>query len=229
MPQFHGREHLNINVWLKALKSGNRNSIIAFDNRMWGISTANDPEVGVELQAAFDFLDPKDILVHNEVIISGLNLFEELFGYRASYFVPPNGPLSSKLETTCSKEGIRLLSVPKLQVEPLGNGRTRKRFHWLGKRSSSGLTYLTRNCFFEPGQSGKDWTDSCLSDIKTAFNWNKPAVISSHRVNYIGALSKNNRDDGLFQLALLLQQVIKSWPDVEFITTAELNTIMNDV
>lgn len=228
VPQFHGREHLNINVWLRALKSKNRTATIAFDNRMWGISTSKDPEIGVELQAAFDFIDPKDIAAHNEVIISGLKLFEELFHYRASYFVPPNGPISSKLESTCSKEGIRLLSVPKLQIEPLGNYRTRKRFHWLGKRSSSGLTYLTRNCFFEPGQPGKNWTDSCLCDIKTAFSWHKPAVISSHRVNYIGALSKKNRDNGLNQLALLLKKVIRIWPDVEFITTDELGTIMNN-
>ena len=75
----------------------------------------------------------------------------------------------------------------------------------------SGLTYLTRNCFFEPVQSGKDWVDSCLNEISFAFRWNKPAIISSHRLNYIGALYKENRENGLTKLGSLLKQIMKNF------------------
>jgi hypothetical protein len=181
----------------------------------------------VEFQAAFDFINLTDLEYHREVIISGLNLFEKLFGYRATYFVPPNGPFSSALESICSTEGINYLSASKIQVEPLGQGRTVKRYHWLGQHNKTGLTYLTRNCFFEPSQPGRDWVDSCFNEISTAFRWHKPAIISSHRVNYIGALYKQNRENGLTQLALLLKKIMKTWPDAEFITSAELGEIIN--
>jgi hypothetical protein len=228
VPQFHGREHLNVNVWMRALKARHEKAMITFNHGMWGISTANNPEIKVEFQAAFDYINTFDLNYHKEVIVSGLNLFEKLFGYRAVYFVPPNGPFSSKLETVCLNEGIKFLSVPKIQVEPLGQGRTGKRLHWLGQKDKSGLTFVTRNCFFEPGHPGKDWADSCLSEISAAFRFQKPAVVSSHRVNYIGALHKHNRENGLAQLSILLNQIMKHWPDAEFITSAELGEFIKN-
>ena len=228
IPQFHGREHLNVKVWLRALAGGNRKAKLAFDSGMWGITTSNDPEIKVEFQAAFDFIDADDLKYHEEVIVSGLGLFEKLFGYRATYFVPPNGSFSSKLEKTCSSNGINLLAVSKMHSEPLGNGKNGRKINWTGKKSRSGITYLIRNCFFEPGQPGRDWVDSCINDISIAYRWHKPAVISSHRVNYIGALYKHNRDNGLKQLGLLLKQTMKNWPDTEFVTTAELGEIMRN-
>lgn len=226
VPQFHGREHLNVKVWMRALKNGNQKALIAFRHKVWGISTSNDPEIGVEFQAAFDFTEPSDIEYHRQVIISGLNLFEGLFGYRASCIVPPNGPFSSKLETLCFDQGIRSLSVPRIQREPIGNRKTRIRVHWLGKKGKSGLRYFTRNCFFEPGQYGIDWIDRCLYEIETAFRWNKPAIISSHRVNYIGTHARENRESGLRQLGTLLKKIVTTWPEVEFITSAELSEMI---
>ena len=228
VPQFHGREHLNVRAWMRALQQGHPKVLTAFDNRMWGISTADDPGIGLELQAAFDFNDPTDLPYHHEVLKSGLDLFEELFAYRASYFVPSNGVYSSTLEPVCSGEGIKLLFVSKVHTEPLGHGKQRKRLHWLVQKNKAGITFLTRNCFFEPVHPGRDWVDTCLFDISTAFRWHKPAIISTHRVNYIGALYKQNRDNGLKQLELLLKRIMSIWPDVKFITSAELGEIIEN-
>jgi len=228
MPQFHGREHLNVPVWMRALKNGNSIARTGFDNKFWGMTTRNDPTVGVEFQAAFDFIDPDDISEHRTVISDGLDIFKRLFGYNASYFAPPNGPLSSSLEPLLSERGIKYLSMPRIQEEPIGYGRTVKRLHWMGKKGRSGLTITTRNCFFEPVVPGKNWTDLCLADISTAFRWSKPAIISSHRVNYIGGLSEANRKNGLDRLGDLLKRIIKRWPEAEFITSAELGDIICD-
>ncbi len=226
VPQFHGREHLNVRAWLRALNTRHAKTILAFNNNMWGLSTSEDPNIKIELQAAFDFVDPDDISYQIEIIKTGLDLFETIFGYRATFFVPPNGPFSSKLENTCTEKGIKYLSTSKIQSEPMGYGRMKRRIHWIGQKSKSGLIYLTRNCFFEPSQPGKDWIDSCLREISTAFRWNKPAVISTHRVNYIGALHKENRDNGLRQLKTLLNKIMNTWPETEFVTSAELGEII---
>jgi len=117
--------------------------------------------------------------------------------------------------------------MPKIQSEPVGGGKIKKRIHWLGKRLHSNLTVLTRNCFFEPSQPGKDWIDTCLSDISISFKWHKPAIISSHRVNFIGALSVRNRENGLFQLRSLLKTIMTNWPETEFITSEELGKLIH--
>ena len=54
----------------------------------------------------------------------------------------------------------------------------------------------------------------------------KPAIISSHRVNYIGSLEPSNRSHGLHQLKKLLKQIVNKWNDVEFMTSAELGELM---
>lgn len=228
VPQFHGREHLNVKAWMRALQQGHPEVQSAFDNRMWGISTAADPTIGLELQAAFDYNDPGDLDYHREVLKTGLDLFEELFGYRATYFVPANGTYSSTLEPVCSDGGIRFLFVSRFHREPVGHGKHRKKLHWLGQHNSAGITFLTRNCFFEPVQTGRDWVDSCLFDISTAFRWHKPAIISSHRVNYIGALYRENRENGLKQLEALINRIMKRWPDSKFLTSAELGEIIEN-
>ena len=110
----------------------------------------------------------------------------------------------------------------------MGDGLFRRRLHWLGERDKSGVRYITRNCFFEPSLRTKDWVDHCLKEIETAFQWRKPAVISTHRVNYIGAHYPENREHGIQELKRLLASILKSWPDVEFLSSNQLGHLMSD-
>jgi len=224
VPQFHGREHLNVQVWLKALQNNDQHTRLAFDYGIWGFNTKLAS--GVSFQAAFDLDQPNEIEYQKDVITSGLELFEKLHDFKASVFVPPNGPFNEILEETAYNNGIRFMSAAKIHLEPQGNRQFKKRFHYLGQKNKYDQRYITRNCFFEPSLSGKDWVDSCLNDIQIAFRWHKPAVVSSHRVNYIGALDTSNRDKGLDQLKQLLQTIVKRWPEVEFMTSAELGQLM---
>lgn len=220
VPQFHGREHLNVQVWMDALRNNDRDTLIAFKHGCWGFN--NRHHNSISYQAAFDIDESSELGYQKEVIISGLQLFEELFGYKASYFVPPNGPLNRALEKTAADSGIKYLFSSKIHREPIGNGRYKKRLRIPGQQNTNGQIYMNRNCFFEPSQEGKDWVASCLNDISIAFRWHKPAVISTHRVNYIGALEPENRDKGLLELIKLLRQILKLWPNVVFMTSAEL-------
>ena len=195
VPQFHGREHLNVLAWMRALQNGDRQTHLAFNEGLWGFVPDSKLNPGIDYQSAFLLSDPADIDYQKEVIIEGLELFEKLFGYKAEYFVPPNGFINNQLNNILAESGIKLRSTAKLQRESLGGGKIKKSFHWLGQKDKSGLLYVSRNCFFEPSQSGKDWVNECLYEISTAFRWHKPAIISTHRVNYIGSLNPLNRSD----------------------------------
>ena len=54
------------------------------------------------------------------------------------------------------------------------------------------------------------------------FFWNKPAIICTHRLNYVGYLDNGNRDNNLILLELLLSKIKKKWPNVEFMSSNEL-------
>ncbi len=227
VPQFHGREHLNVAAWMRALQRNETQTRLGFDYGMWGFNKPNP--YGVSYQAAFDLESVEDLETQRDAIVTGLELFGNLHGYKAEFFVPPNGPINNSLERAAADNGVRFMSAAKIQREALGDGKTRKRFHWLGQRNKYGQTYLTRNCFFEPSDESKDWADSCLLEIETAFSWKKPAVISSHRVNYVGGLSPENRSRGLRNLKSLLQSILKKWPAVEFMTSSELGHLITSV
>jgi hypothetical protein len=224
IPEFHGREHLNIQPWLRALKKGDKESLLAFEHGIWGF----DRKQGIGFQAAFDLEYSADLKEQKCIIIDGLELFEQIHNYRARFFVPPNGPINNRLEKVASYEGIQFMSSPKIQTEVLGEGRTKKHFRYIGKQNRYGQTYITRNAFFEPSGSSKNEVDICLSEIDLAFKYKKPAVISSHRINYIGELNKANRDESLKQLKSLLTEIIKRWPEVEFMSSSELGNVINN-
>ena len=97
------------------------------------------------------------------------------------------------------------------------------------KINKLGQIIITRNCGFEPSDNSKsDWVDSCLADIKNAFYWNKPAVVSTHRVNYVSGIVEKNGVSGIIELSKLLKRIIKIWPDVEFITSNELGDLIKE-
>ena len=64
--------------------------------------------------------------------------------------------------------------------------------------------------------------------MKIVFNWHHPVIICSHRVNFIGAINKYNRDKNLKLLSLLLQRIKKQWPDVEFMSSDKLGMLISE-
>ena len=116
------------------------------------------------------------------------------------------------------------------QFSPIkGEGFLNKRiFHYQGQKNEFNQRFLMRNVFFEPTINPNfRWEQDCLNRIEIAFRWKKPAIISSHRLNYIGSLHPENRAQNLIRLQLLLEAVIKKWPEVRFVSSDELGDLMN--
>jgi len=226
VPVFHGREHLNVKRWMTDLQNGNKSVIQAFSEEVTGVTRGSNNEPLSDFQAAFDLDQPNDTLYLKEVLNEGLTLFNKLFGYKSEYFVPTNGPFNNTLEKVLQKNGVHYINTAKKQIEPLGNGQFKTNIRFLGKKNNLGQYYMTRNCFFEPSSYEhsieKNWINDCLKEIEIAFRWNKPAIISSHRVNYIGNLVEKNRIQGLQKLEELIKKMLFKWPDIEFMTSVEL-------
>lgn len=222
LPEYHGREHLNHLRWLRGLRAGEKGLLESFKVQSFGLSHYHGQRVRDHL-AAYDPEFKEDIPRLEKSLVEGLYMFHDIFSFNASYFVASKSPEPKEFEKSLSEHGIKYLTRYKLQRYPLGNGKYQRELNWLGKTTKYNQIIVTRNAGFEPSESpGYDWVNHCLSDIDLAFKWNKPAVISSHRVNYVGRLSEKNRFNGLKQLKTLLNQIVKKWPDVEFMSSTEL-------
>lgn len=223
-PQFHAREHVNIVRWMDALRQKSEKILFTFDNE-----TTFSGDGDYNFMEVLDYNSEGDLDLMRESITEGLDLFEDIFGFRSASFIPPCYTWSSDLEETLYRGGVKYIQGLMVQQIPTGSfGHYKKKIHFLGKRNVLGQYYLVRNSFFEPALSGySDDVDRCLSRIAIAFRWNKPAIISSHRINYIGALDKSNRDRTLNMLKKLLSSILREWPDVEFMTTDRLGDLIS--
>lgn len=225
IPQFHGREHLNVNLWMKELNDANSLFKELFNYQMWGLAGSYAYVSGINIQAAFDTNHPEELKDQKNILKEGLDLFERIFGYRAESFIPNNYIYHSDLNPDLKREGVKFIQGMRKQRHPLLNNKKRKAVrHCIGKKNKFNQYYLVRNCEFEPNlqPSNFDNIGNCLKGIQNAFFWNKPAIISSHRWNYIGYINEKNRENNLQNFKKLLSEILKRWPDVEFLSSAEL-------
>jgi len=226
-PQFHGREHVNLSVFKDKLKKKDHDLLTALKNRSYS-SISDDEYPTMFSTAAFDFWNASENDAFVEVIVDGLNQFEKVYGYRSNYFTPPVFNIHHSLFKTLKENGIEYIDLGLVRKEHQGFGKFKTEFNYTGKKNTEGLTIMVRNVVFEPTEDrGIDWVAFAIKQIETAFRWNKPAIISSHRVNFCGHIDPENRKKGLAELKRLLHEIVKKWPDAEFLSGDEVGKILS--
>ncbi len=228
LPQFHGREHLNLKVFEEKLQKRDNELIVALKNRSYtSISKSFYPTISPT--AAFEFWDFEENDRFRSIIEDGMNAFEKVFGFRALHFNPPGGGEHPYIHSFLKQSGIKYIDTTMIKREHQGLGKFTNVFNYTGKSDKLGLIYNVRNVIFEPLQKlDYDWVNYTLKQIEIAFRWHKPAVISSHRANFCGHISQNNRDIGLTSLKHLLKSIVNRWPDIEFCSSVRLMEIVNE-
>ncbi|KYP15122.1 hypothetical protein, partial [Flavihumibacter sp. CACIAM 22H1] len=224
VPEFHGREHLNTNWWLDYLKNAVPIFKTAFGESFFMISGGYQREKGFGgIGASFDLANSSEIKSHIETALDGLRTFERIFKQKASCFIAPSLLFNSGMEPALSTAGIKLVDVARFRTEPVGEGKYKKRLHYMGQKAAAGCHYFSRNAVFEPDYYGaKDEVETCLQQVKQAFDRKQPAVISNHRVCFMGGIKTENRDFGLKALDKLFRTILTKWPDAEFVPLSAL-------
>jgi hypothetical protein len=226
VPGLHGREHLSVSRWMKLLAEDNEAVKLAFKHGSFGVSSFKGKPIP-EYLGAFHPDRTSDIPKLQSILVEAAHLFKNICGYDPTHFIAPNreGPL--ELDETLAKLGVKYLTNSKLRHYPKGDEKYGNQLNWLGKKNQFDQITITRNCGFEPtSKMSNDWVGQCLNEIEIAFKWKKPAVISSHRVNYIGHIHPENAALGLKSLDDLLTRITKLYPDIEFMTSTELGEVI---
>ena len=225
-PQFHGREHFNLRIFKDKLKKRDKNILLNLKNYSNTSSSKFDYKT-IKYSAAFSFWNFKENDLFEEIIKDGLIQFEKVYRYRSTHFNPPGGREHPVIHKYLKDSGIKYLDTPFLKQEHQDKGKFKKVYNYTGKKNKIGMTYQVRNVVFEPTHNrGFDWVNYALKQIETAFFWNRPAIISSHRVNFCGHVDPNNRKIGINALKELLKKIVQKWPDVEFMSSVELGELI---
>lgn len=224
-PQLHGREHLNTQRWLNILNSGSKEMRFAFSNNYFGISSIISEEKNPSILAALDYDDDLARKLGNEAIEQAVRIFKDIFGFHSKSFIAPNYFWHKETEKLLAKNHVTYLQGGYIQKLP----NNKKSYHYLGQESLFKQLYLTRNVTFEPASFvKKDWVASALIEIDKAFKLKSPAIICTHRVSFIGSIFENNRSKNLQLLDLLLFEITKRWPEIEFMSSAQLGDLIKE-
>jgi hypothetical protein len=219
VPQFHAREHLCIHRWMRALQAGGENIRYTFDH-----GTTYSGKEDYSFMEAFDWDSNAEIPFLKTVLQDGLALFKKAFGVDSVSLIMPCYTWSPELEEVLNANGVKHIQTSWRQNVPTGRFfKYKRKSHYHGEKNRFGQQYSIRNCSFEPSiNPNLDWVDICLSQIENSFFWKKPAIISTHRINYIGFISEANRDTSLKALKKLLTAIMTKWPDVIFVSSDQI-------
>lgn len=225
VPQLHGLEHLNSRRWMKSLQDDQSTTRLAFDNYFFDMSVSHTQITEDSYMDALSYEDPKELEEHRDSVIIASDLFEKTFGYRSKTFIAPCYTWHPLIEESMKNAGINMVQGASYQKIPkMGHpGHFNKKIHYTGEVSKNLLLYSVRNAYFEPVTSNVEITlEKTMSQVNLAFYKHKPAIICSHRVNYIGMLDEQNRNHNLSMLNNLFTEILKAHPETEFIHSGQL-------
>ncbi len=227
--QFHGREHVNVPLWLKALKEGPLAVRNAADYEVFGLAFEGLNLRKNNFQAAWDYHNLEERVQIIESIKDGLQDFKKFFRRESLSVIAPSYTWSDEIEEVLMGLGVQDMQGIMFQKQPeIGKKEYRRRWRWTKKAQATKPGYQIRNAFFEPAlHKHKDQVGQTLFRMEQAFRMHKPAIICSHRINFSGGLNPKNRLESLAQLEDLIGKALKRWPEIRFIGSSELAQIKN--
>lgn len=229
-PQYHHREHVNTQLWLELLRDNNKAIKLAFDQEIFGLSFATSKEIKVPYLGSLIIKNNQAFKEISSAIIDGAKIFNKTFKFESKSMIAPLYTWDKKLEKPMQTSGIKYLQAGNIQkVYDYSMLKSKRILNPLGSSNDLGQIYLNRNCSFEPSIDQKKFDiDNVIKEISSAFFWKKPAVLSTHRLNFIGSIDESNRSKNLCHLKDMLEKIQKKWPDVEFMTSTQLGNMMSN-
>ena len=225
IPQFHGREHLNVCCWLELLRQDYPGMREAFKCGTW----LGNPKGNRRLDIAYNYANDDELAFVKKAISEGYEQFTKMFGYKSLTTICPSYTWDREIEKHFANLGVLVMQGGYLQFHPEMDTHSRHTKHYTGERNELGQYYFMRNVHFEPTLFKEtDYVGRLMADINRVFRWHKPVIISSHRLNYIGNLVPENRDITLGLLKQLLQDIVRKYPDVEFMSSDQLALLVRN-
>jgi len=223
--QLHGMEHFWPNALMVALKnSPELQKWIAKDV----LKTEDLPS---SLQSRWTDASSLPSTPHSDAHIKKavsdeVAMFVSIFGSIPTVVVPPTFVWDERVEKAWGKENINVLVTPgRRYIARDGEGglvvdanSQSSNAYYNGMKTLTKMTSIVRDNYFEPmlGHTA----DQSLAAIEEKKILGRPALLEMHRFNFTG--EGEERVASLDEIRRLLEKVMKSYPDVVFLSTEQL-------
>lgn len=232
VPQLHCREHMNVARWMTDLNARKKDVEVAFQNKLIGIGASFSKDNKFGYMDAFNYDTRAELEQIKSIIVDASSIFENCFGYKSRTFVASCYVWTNEIEKQLSKIGVEMIQTQfKQNMCPLkGTKLTFNKYHYTGQKNKLGQLYSVRNCSYESAydQNYERRADECVQSVKASFAACKPAIINSHRFNYIHSIDTQNGENGLMGLDIVLRKLIETEPEIEFLSSVELLDLMSE-
>lgn len=224
MPQSHGREHFNVAQWMRGLRAGDEDLMTAFHYGICGIAPKAHPETGNKLMNALRAENEEEQKQIDDIVKEGLQMFEQLWGFKSKTFVAPCFCWNVDVERVLANNNVELIQTARFKKAAY---KSPTRYYFSGEKNMFNQTYSIRNCTFEPATAANE-SDVCrlIKQVEKIFGQHRIAVFSTHRINYASGLFEQNRKNTLSLLDGFLKELLKEYPDVEFLSSDRLLEIL---
>lgn len=223
-PQLHSREHLNVTSWRKGIK---RDPMLRQAYEMGLIGLDPGP------YSSLDALNRDNTEISREEFLSeAFQMFKDCFGYASYSYIPPCYVIGRDDERILSGLDVRVLQSGAKVNRQLPNGKLIGIPTPLGGKTAYDQVRLVRNVQFEPtrwlfaGMDAETIINDALTEIQKVVSNKQPAIVCTHRVNYVGGISAENRERSIDCLGQLLERVLKRYPNIRFMTSDELGSLI---
>ncbi len=202
VPELHGTWHYNP-LQMKSIVTGNR-KLEELNNA--GLLLFPD------CMSAFELGLEADRKVIEDDLDRSVGIFKDLFGTLPHSMIAPDYVWYRNDENLWKSTGLRAVQAKIEQRRPNQNkytGHVMKMFErGIRRISEKQLYYIERNCRLESLQhSDRDATISkCYDDVLTSWNRGEPAVVETHRINFVST-DPDLQNIGLSALDNLLSKI----------------------
>lgn len=232
IPQLHCREHLNVARWMTDLNANKKDVEIAFQNKMIGIGASFSKDNIFGYMDAFNYDTKAELEQLKSIIGDASTIFESSFGFKSRTFVASCYVWTKEIEKQLSEIGVEMIQTQfKQNVCPFkGTQIILNKYHYTGQKNKLGQLYSVRNCSYESAydQNYESRADECVQSVMASFAACKPAIINSHRFNYIHSIDPQNGENGINGLDIILRKLLEAEPEIEFLSSVELLELMSE-
>ncbi|MDP2833085.1 MAG: hypothetical protein Q8Q28_07290 [Pseudomonadota bacterium] len=153
--------------------------------------------------------------------------YTRLLGVPPQVVVPPTFVWTAAVESAWAAAGMRVLVTPGRRFtcrdgagRPAGIDKTMRN----GDRSHGGAVYLVRDDYFEPllGHT----PERALAALARKTELGRPCLLETHRNNFLAAAG-GDLDQGLTALDDLYRLALAAYPDLRYLSCAELGLALN--
>jgi hypothetical protein len=156
-----------------------------------------------------------------------VDAFQSVFAVIPEVAVPPTFIWNRDVEQAWAAAGVGVIVTPGRRFETRdGKGQPADAGApiYNGQVGEKGIIYLVRDVYFEPSLGHR--AEQALTALESKIRLCRPALFETHRFNFLGTEEEKNR--ALAELERLLRMAVKNYPDLAFLSSGKLATILKN-